>query len=430
MLRSGTRIDHRRLKNVSLAGPLILPGTADRSAARIPSRQALRRWAAEAAVPVAQPEAAAGAEVVPVAQPEVAAGVEVVPVAQQEVVAGEAAVPASQQEVVAAEAVVPVAQPEVAAGVEVVPVAQQEVVAVEAAVPASQPEVVATEAAAPASQLEVVAAEAVVPVAQPEVAAGAEVVPVAQQEVVAAEAAVPASQQEVVAAEAAVPASQQEVVAAEAEVPASQQEVAPSVSAAQQEAASPVAPREELVLVWPAALEPPVVLTKVAVQAAPSVPARAPAVAGSETGSARCRETAAAAASAPQSLAKPAAVAARCRWGLAMDLGRPSSRPVRPRLALAKWSAAAVAAADLQWHRAAAVPIACPGWASPLQPERQQQAAMPALPASARARSQAESETARVSLAWRLQAKDLLLQGLACRWQSAKPPEALLVACG
>jgi hypothetical protein len=247
---------------------------------------------------------------------------------------------------------------------------------------------------------------------------------------VAAEAAVPASQQEVVAAEAAVPASQQEVVAAEAEVPASQQEVAPSVSAAQQEAASPVAPREELVLVWPAALEPPVVLTKVAVQAAPSVPARAPAVAGSETGSARCRETAAAAASAPQSLAKPAAVAARCRWGLAMDLGRPSSRPVRPRLALAKWSAAAVAAADLQWHRAAAVPIACPGWASPLQPERQQQAAMPALPASARARSQAESETARVSLAWRLQAKDLLLQGLACRWQSAKPPEALLVACG
>jgi hypothetical protein len=402
MLRSGTRIDHRRLKNVSLAGPLILPGTADRSAARIPSRQALRRWAAEAAVPVAQPEAAAGAEVVPVAQPEAAAGAEVVPVAQ----------------------------PEVAAGVEVVPVAQQEVVAVEAAVPASQQEVVAAEAVVPASQQEVVAAEAVVPVAQPEVAAGAEVVPVAQQEVVAAEAAVPASQQEVVAAEAAVPASQQEVVAAEVAVPASQQEVAPSVSAAQQEAASPVAPREELVLVWPAALEPPVVLTKVAVQAAPSVPARAPAVAGSETGSARCRETAAAAASAPQSLAKPAAVAARCRWGLAMDLGRPSSRPVRPRLALAKWSAAAVAAADLQWHRAAAVPIACPGWASPLQPERQQQAAMPALPASAKARSQAESETARVSLAWRLQAKDLLLQGLACRWQSAKPPEAFLVACG
>ena len=58
---------HRRYKNVSCAGRLILEGTADRSAARILCRQALLRPAA----PVAQPEVAAEAAV-PVAQPEVA----------------------------------------------------------------------------------------------------------------------------------------------------------------------------------------------------------------------------------------------------------------------------------------------------------------------------------------------------------------------
>jgi hypothetical protein len=59
---------HRRHKNVSCAGPLILEGTADRSAARILCRQALLRPAA----PVAQPEVAAAEAAVPVAQPEVA----------------------------------------------------------------------------------------------------------------------------------------------------------------------------------------------------------------------------------------------------------------------------------------------------------------------------------------------------------------------
>jgi hypothetical protein len=57
-------------KNVSFAGPFILVGTADRSAARIPCRQVLLRRAAEA-----------------------------VPGARQEVEAAEA--PASQQEVAA-----------------------------------------------------------------------------------------------------------------------------------------------------------------------------------------------------------------------------------------------------------------------------------------------------------------------------------------
>jgi hypothetical protein len=68
MLLSGTRVYIARFKNVSLAGPLILLGTADRSAARIPCRQALLRQAAEAAVPVGRPEVEAeAAEVVPVA---------------------------------------------------------------------------------------------------------------------------------------------------------------------------------------------------------------------------------------------------------------------------------------------------------------------------------------------------------------------------
>ena len=69
---------HRRHKNVSCAGPLILEGTADRSAARILCRQALLR---PAAVPVAQPEVAAAEAAVPVAQPEVAAAA-AVPVAR------------------------------------------------------------------------------------------------------------------------------------------------------------------------------------------------------------------------------------------------------------------------------------------------------------------------------------------------------------
>ena len=79
-------------KNVSFAGPFILVGTADRSAARIPCCQVLLRRAAEA-VSVAQQEVAA-----PASQQEVAAA-EAVPVAQQEVAASEA--PASQQEVAA-----------------------------------------------------------------------------------------------------------------------------------------------------------------------------------------------------------------------------------------------------------------------------------------------------------------------------------------
>ncbi|WP_210184074.1 hypothetical protein, partial [Bradyrhizobium centrolobii] len=60
---------HRRFTNVSLEGPLILPGTADRSVARIPSRQALLR---QAAVPASQREVVAEAAV-PVAQREVVA---------------------------------------------------------------------------------------------------------------------------------------------------------------------------------------------------------------------------------------------------------------------------------------------------------------------------------------------------------------------
>ena len=91
---------------------LILVGTADRSAARNPCRQALRRQA-EAAVLVAQQEVAA-AEVVPASQQEVAAA-EVVPASQREVAAE--AVPASQREV-AAEAV-PASQQEVAAAEEI-----------------------------------------------------------------------------------------------------------------------------------------------------------------------------------------------------------------------------------------------------------------------------------------------------------------------
>jgi len=158
--------------------------------------------------------------------------------------------------------------------------------------------------------------QAVVPVAQQEVVAAAEA-PGAQREVVAV-AVVPVAQQEV-AAVAVVPVAQQEVVVV-ATVPASQQEVVAT------EAAAPAAPREAVVPVGPAAvLEPPVVLTQALVQAVLPAPAIA--------GSVRCREMAAAVASALPAMAKPRAVAAHCRSGSAMDLGRASSRPARSRLA-------------------------------------------------------------------------------------------------
>jgi hypothetical protein len=160
----------------------------------------------------------------------------------------------------------------------------------------------------------VVAAEAAGLVAQQEVVAAEAAGLVAQQEVAAAEAAVPVAQQEVAAAEAAGPVAQQEVVAAEAAVPVAQQEVAP-----------PVASREAEVLM----------------------------------GSAKCRAMAAVPASAPPATA---AVAAHCRSGFAMDLGRPSLRP-----ASGKLSASSAAAVDLRSHRAAAVRGI---WASPRQPAR------------------------------------------------------------
>jgi hypothetical protein len=244
-------------------------------------------------------------------------------------------------------------------------------------------------------------------------------VPVAQPEVAAAEAAVPVAQLEVAAAEAAVvPVSQQEVEAAEAAVvPVWQQVVAAVVTVAQQEAALPVAPPVEVALVWPAAvLEPPVVLT-MAVQAAPPDPARVPAVVGSEMGSVRCRETAAVVASAPQLRA----VAAHYRSGLAMGLGRPSSRPARSRLVSGSPSAAsAAAAADLQSRQAAAVRSAFPGWAWLRRPAPQEPVAMPSHLASEKATSKAESETPRVCLVWRLEVKELQVLASACRRQLAQ----------
>ena len=92
-------------KNVSFAGPFILVGTADRSAARIPCRQVLLRRAAEA-VPGAQQVVEAAA--VPVAWREVEAAA--APASRQEVEA--AAAPASRQEV---EAAAPASQQVVAA---------------------------------------------------------------------------------------------------------------------------------------------------------------------------------------------------------------------------------------------------------------------------------------------------------------------------
>jgi nicotinate-nucleotide--dimethylbenzimidazole phosphoribosyltransferase len=357
MLRFASCVQSGALRTIFPAALFIVVDMADRSAARIPSRQASLRQE-EVAVPVAQPEAAVAEAAVPVAQPEAAVAEAAVPVAQPEAAAAEAAVPVAQPEVAAAEAAVPVAQPEAAV------------------------------------------AEAAVPVAQPEVAAAEAAVPVARRE-----AAVPASQPEV--AEAAVPASQQEEVAAEAAV----------VPVAQQEAASPVAPPVEVALVWPAAvLEPPVVLT-MAVQAAPPDPARVPAVVGSEMGSVRCRETAAVVASAPQLRA----VAAHYRSGLAMGLGRPSSRPARSRLVSGSPSAAsAAAAADLQSRQAAAVRSAFPGWAWLRRPAPQEPVAMPSHLASEKATSKAESETPRVCQVWRLEVKELQVLASACRRQLAQ----------
>ena len=136
MPRFASCVQNGASRTIFPAALFIVVGMADRSAARIPSRQALLQ---QAVVPVAQQEVVAAAEA---------------PGAQREVVAAAAAeAPGAQREVVAV-AVVPVAQQEVAA-VAVVPVAQQEVevvvvVVVVATVPASQQEVVATEAAAPA----------------------------------------------------------------------------------------------------------------------------------------------------------------------------------------------------------------------------------------------------------------------------------------
>jgi hypothetical protein len=164
-----------------------------------------------------------------------------------------------------------------------------------------------------------VAAEAAAPASQQEVA------PASQQEVAAAEAVAPPSQQQVVAA----PPSQQEVEAVE-EAPVAQQAAAVVAPVAQQEPASQVAPRGAVVLVSSAAVSGSrVALTKMAARAASSVPAGVPAVAGSVMGSVRRRATAAVLASARQSMA---AVAARCRWDLTTDLGRPSCRPAGVRL--------------------------------------------------------------------------------------------------
>jgi len=164
-------------------------------------------------------------------------------------------------------------------------------------------------------------AETAVPASQQEVAAA----PASQQEVAAAEAVAPASQQQVVAA----PPSQQEVEAVE-EAPVAQQAAAVVAPVAQQEPASQVAPRGAVVLVSSAAVSGSrVALTKMAARAAASVPAGVPAVAGSVMGSVRRRATAAVLASARQSMA---AVAARCRWDLTTDLGRPSCRPAGVRL--------------------------------------------------------------------------------------------------
>jgi hypothetical protein len=288
-----------------------------------------------------------------------------------------------------------------------------------ARIPSRQASLRQEEVAVPVAQPEAAVAEAAVPVAQPEVAVAEAAVPVAQPEAAAAEAAVPVAQSEVAAAEAAVPVAQPEVAAAEAAVPVAQsgEAEAAAVPVSQQEAASPVAPPVEVALVWPAAvLEPPVFLT-MAVQAAPPDPARVPAVVGSEMGSVRCRETAAVVASAPQLRA----VAAHYRSGLAMGLGRPSSRPARSRLVSGSPSAAsAAAAADLQSRQAAAVRSAFPGWAWLRRPAPQEPVAMPSHLASEKATSKAESETPRVCLVWRLEVKELQVLASACRRQLAQ----------
>jgi hypothetical protein len=114
-----------------------------------------------------------------------------------------------------------------------------------------------------------------------------------------------------------------------------------------------------------------------------------------------------------------------------MDLGPPSSRPARSRLAPGSPSAAsAAAAADLQSHRAAAVRFACPDWAWLLRPAAQERVVMPSPPASGMG-------LARVCLVWCLQARKLEVRGMACLQVQAtaclRPlaqlPVAVLVAC-
>src|SRR6516165_899580 len=103
-------------------------------------------------------------------------------------------------------------------------------------------------------------------------------------------------------------------------------------------------------------------------------------------------------------MAKLRAVAAHCRSGLAIDLGRPSSRPAWLNLAWGSLSAASSAAVvDLQSHRATAVRFACPGWASPRLPEPQEWVALPALPAWEETRSKVGLKTSGASQVWRLQ---------------------------
>src|SRR6516162_3244909 len=104
-------------------------------------------------------------------------------------------------------------------------------------------------------------------------------------------------------------------------------------------------------------------------------------------------------------MAKLRAVAAHCRSGSAIDLGQPSSRLARLNLACLS---AASAAVDLRSHQATAVRFACPGWASPRQPEPQERVALPALPAS---EEKAGSETSGARLVWRLQAQPLAYWG-------------------
>ncbi|OAE96522.1 hypothetical protein AYJ54_36595 [Bradyrhizobium centrolobii] len=99
-----------------------------------------------------------------------------------------------------------------------------------------------------------------------------------------------------------------------------------------------------------------------------------------------------------------------------MGLVRPLSRPAWSRLASEnQWAVSSAAAADLQSHREAAVRFACPGWALPVPSAPRRQVAMPARPASEKAK--VGSQTARLRPVWRLQAEELLVRGTAYRPQ-------------